>query len=535
MTEKIKLLDCTLRDGGHNIDSCFGEKVIKGLIDKLVKARVDIIELGFLRTNEYNPDIAVFNDIGQAKKLIGNYSAEYSEFALLAQEDQYDASLLPENDGLINFIRVSFHINDANEGIDFCKAVKQKGYKVYCNPINIKGYTDSELLELISKVNVLEPDTFTIVDTFGSLQCDDLKRIVYILLNNLNCNINIAVHLHENMSQSFSLAQEILKMNLRGRDLTIDGSLRGMGRIPGNLPIELIADYLNKYYDKSFDMDYIFDAIENHINYFFDLIGWGYDPIYSLAAQYNLHRTYAEFLKSTGKLGTKDIKMILSQISDEKKVLYDRDYIENLYCQYLDVQVNDTTIINKLRKNIKNRNVLVLANGSSIKSEKDKIDNFLKNNPDCIIISVHFFPEEWAANYSFFSNLRRYANCLDKKPEMTILTSNVERVAVGTEMVINYKDFCVQNTRVDIQDNSMLMILNLLVKLGSDKIFLAGFDGYKHNGHDYYSNFYDIMTQPEDINNKIQEVLKRNFDLTGKIQFITKTIYYQEEEKNVSI
>ena len=42
------LLDCTLRDGAYLVEKEFGENNIYGIIDGLVKARVDCIEIGFL-------------------------------------------------------------------------------------------------------------------------------------------------------------------------------------------------------------------------------------------------------------------------------------------------------------------------------------------------------------------------------------------------------------------------------------------------------------------------------------------------------
>ena len=45
--DKIKVLDCTLRDGGYINDWNFGERVIKRVIAQLIDANVDLIEVGF--------------------------------------------------------------------------------------------------------------------------------------------------------------------------------------------------------------------------------------------------------------------------------------------------------------------------------------------------------------------------------------------------------------------------------------------------------------------------------------------------------
>ena len=45
---KIKLLDCTLRDGGYVNDWKFGHDNIESIFERLVDAGVDVIEIGFL-------------------------------------------------------------------------------------------------------------------------------------------------------------------------------------------------------------------------------------------------------------------------------------------------------------------------------------------------------------------------------------------------------------------------------------------------------------------------------------------------------
>ena len=62
--EKIKLLDCTLRDGGYVNDWSFKRQNIRKIISSLAEAKIDIIECGFLSNkNEYNEERSVFDTI----------------------------------------------------------------------------------------------------------------------------------------------------------------------------------------------------------------------------------------------------------------------------------------------------------------------------------------------------------------------------------------------------------------------------------------------------------------------------------------
>ena len=128
----------------------------------------------------------------------------------------------------------------------FIKEARNKGYNVFCNPINIMGYSDQMLLDLFQKVNQIQPYAFSIVDTFGSMMKSDLQRIYSLAEHNLDASIVIGLHLHENLALSYSLAQEFIAMKSAERKSVIDASMLGMGRVPGNLCLELFMDYMNK-------------------------------------------------------------------------------------------------------------------------------------------------------------------------------------------------------------------------------------------------------------------------------------------------
>ena len=68
--ENIRLLDCTLRDGGYINQWDFGEKTIKSIISRLIEAGTDIIEVGFLRNCTWEKDKTLFSSIKDLKKIL---------------------------------------------------------------------------------------------------------------------------------------------------------------------------------------------------------------------------------------------------------------------------------------------------------------------------------------------------------------------------------------------------------------------------------------------------------------------------------
>ena len=50
---KVFLLDCTLRDGGYINNWEFGLEGIKAIINKLEETNIEMIEIGFLKGDNY--------------------------------------------------------------------------------------------------------------------------------------------------------------------------------------------------------------------------------------------------------------------------------------------------------------------------------------------------------------------------------------------------------------------------------------------------------------------------------------------------
>lgn len=64
-------------------------------------------------------------------------------------------------------------------------------------------------MELIRSVNEINPYSFYIVDSFGMMKGKDLTRLFYMVEHNLNDNIWIGFHSHNNMQLAFSNAQTL--------------------------------------------------------------------------------------------------------------------------------------------------------------------------------------------------------------------------------------------------------------------------------------------------------------------------------------
>lgn len=109
--KNIRVLDCTLRDGGRIIDCAFPNEEIDALSEKLSNAKVDIIEIGFLRDRRntiYEGNSTFFTDVNQIKPFIhkGKHNTMYVAFI---DYGMFDFDSLKQFDGKsIDGIRFGF-------------------------------------------------------------------------------------------------------------------------------------------------------------------------------------------------------------------------------------------------------------------------------------------------------------------------------------------------------------------------------------------------------------------------------------------
>lgn len=518
----VHLLDCTLRDGGYINSWNWGYENAKDIIETLVKADVDVVEVGFLRNvAEYDPNVTVSNYIEQLNCLLPENSRE-TIFSAMAMQSNYDITKLSPYEGKgIEMIRITAHDYDIESGMSFAKEVKAKGYKLSINPINIMGYTDEKILWILEQVNKICPYQFAIVDTFGSMRRRDLDRIVSLADNNLEKDIRLSLHLHENMSFSYGLAQIFIDKHL-ARPIAVDGSLMGIGRTPGNLPLELIADYLNDYAGKTYDIEYMMDAIQDYISKMKGATEWGYTPAYFLSARFNLHRNYAEYYLEKEDLTNRDINCILSDFDRNKANVFDSVYANKKYDEYKNQMLDDEEDIDRLKEELAGKEILILAPGKSLGEHKQEIERFIeKQNP--LVISVNFIPKEYRIDYAFFSNNRRlmkYNNFVGR----LIVTSNLKDGKADYKVNYSRLSGAFRNGF-----NSFVMLLKLLKDISADeRITVAGADGYETGGVNYGKEIVGIIPSHEEGYNIVVAKAVENLNLS--IRYLTPTKYMSGEE-----
>ena len=512
---QIRLLDCTLRDGGYCNNWIFGQNNIHKIVNGLLEANLDIVEVGYISQNkEFNIDRTQYTSFEQAGQFIPK-KREGKIFVGMINYGEFNMEDIPDYDGSsVDGIRVTFHKRERIEAIEYCAKLKKKGYKVFIQGMVSLSYTDEEFLDLIKRVNTFKPYAFYIVDSFGMMKGKDLRRLFYTVEHNLSREIYIGFHSHNNMQLAYSNCLALASMETN-RSIIIDASIYGMGRGAGNLNTELFIQYLNENYNKDYKLKPLLTIIDEILDDFYKENYWGYSLPNYISAKNNAHPNYAGFLADKNTLTVEDMENIFLLMNEDKKVKFDKDYIEKLYTRYLASGKVQEEHKGELERQLKDKTVLLVAPGRSSEEEKDKILNTAK---DVICMSVNFdYP---GSDYIFLSNLRRYKELTEESLPKAIVTSNITSDDVYLQT--KYRDLL--NNVESVRDNAGLMAIKFLMEYGVKEILLAGFDGYSHDYKENYVNAsMEIITKNailDAMNEGMSEVLKEYSNYI-KISYLT--------------
>lgn len=540
--KNIKILDCTLRDGGRIINCAFPDQEIKDISHRLASSNIDIIEIGFLRDPkrvEYKGNSTFFTDVNQIRPFVDKTKG--TKYVAFVDYELFDWSTLKPYDGTsIDGIRVGWKkdsfVHHKDEIVKHLKEVKEKGYMLYIQGVNTLGYTDRELLDILDFVNQIHPDGFGIVDTYGAMYMDDVDRIYTMVDHNLDEDIAIDFHSHNNYQLSFAFAQEIIRLSNGKRDILIDGTLHGMGKVAGNLNTELIVDYLVRKRNFDYNFDAILDLIDDYIHPYQLQYKWGYSVPALMAGIYKSHPNNILYLTEKFRLATKDIKYIISMIDPQKRMSYDYDNIQRLYQEYNNTKVDDSIALEELKKQLLGRNILLIMPGRSIVEYKNKISQYIEGN-NAKVILVNFIDKEYQTSdyITFWGSKKRYdkykEQCIDVK---SVVTSNVA-TDNNEDLVINYDSY-IDRTE-EYSDNTTLMLLKVLQRIGITSFAIAGFDGFKEQGSYFNENNYKevrFSSKYDEINKAISKLLKKyadSLDEASHIKFLTPSIFSNILEK----
>lgn len=296
--EKIKVFDCTVRDGGLINNHEFDHRFVREVYKALSAAGVDYMEIGYKNSKklfsakEYGP--WKFCDDDVIESVIEGIESN-TKISVMVDVDRVDIDQVkPCKDSPVDMIRVASYVKDIDKAIFLVNHFADKGYETTVNIMAISHALDNELTEaLIQLENESKANVIYIVDSFGALYQESVEFLVKKFKSILKTR-EIGFHAHNNQQLAFGNTIEAIIHDANYLDATV----YGIGRAAGNCPLELLIGFLK---NPKFDIRPILDLISKEFIPLRDKIEWGYIIPYAIAGILDEHPKAAMALRNSSK------------------------------------------------------------------------------------------------------------------------------------------------------------------------------------------------------------------------------------------
>jgi len=288
---ELRVLDCTIRDGGLINNHQFTDELVRAVYDACVEAGVDYMEVGYKNAarlfpkEEYGPWRHC--DEEDLNRVFPDHDAEKTELKLCAMADagksDYRQQIVPRDESVLDMIRVAFYahqVSDAVEMIEYCDSL---GYETCANLMAVSNIKDVEIDTVLQAIAPTPADVMVIVDSFGYLYREQIDRLYKKYAKAMeDTGKEIGIHAHNNQQLAFANTIEAIILGANRADAT----MAGLGRGAGNCPMELLLGFLR---NPKFRLRPIVRLLQDHVIPLRETVEWGPLVPYNLTGQMNLH------------------------------------------------------------------------------------------------------------------------------------------------------------------------------------------------------------------------------------------------------
>ncbi|MBN1526168.1 MAG: aldolase catalytic domain-containing protein [Candidatus Omnitrophica bacterium] len=297
--EKIKVLDCTIRDGGLVNNHNFEDRFVRAVYKALAEAGVDYMEIGYKNARRLFSDKEFgkwkFCDDDDIKRAIDGIDPNGMKLSIMVDVDRVDIEdVKPKKESPVDMIRVASYVKDIDKAIFLANHFADKGYEATINIMAISRALDNALNEALHQIEKeCKAKVIYIVDSFGSLYQESTEFLVKKFKSILK-NKEIGMHSHNNQQLAFGNTIEAIIHNVN----YVDATVYGIGRAAGNCPLELLLGFLK---NPKFDIRPVLDLIAKEFIPLREKIEWGYLIPYAITGILDAHPRGAIALRSSEK------------------------------------------------------------------------------------------------------------------------------------------------------------------------------------------------------------------------------------------
>lgn len=522
----LKLLDCTLRDGGYYTAWNFTPKLVDKYLSACATAGVDIVEIGlrnYAKEGFYGPFAYSTEDYLNKLNIPENICLGVMVDAkTLFREDRtpeqaIDDLFVSSTQSKVQLVRVAAHFNEVQKCGGILTKLKSLGYTVGINLMQASGKPAADVQE---KINTLltdcTPDVIYFADSLGNMEHQEVERLYQAIRSCWQGDIGIHTHNNKGLAVSNSLHAKVIGTTW------LDATIQGMGRGAGNAEMELLMTELSNY--PQYHAEALYPIVLNEFQQLKQAHQWGTNLLYYYSALHNIHPTYAQELLTEDRYSTEEKISIIKHLAELGANSYQKSHYRNALEQHFSEQQGSGNILQWCH----GEDIVLVAAGPSSKQYADDIVAFAKRkNARLISVNViaHIDSDTVDAVVTVDHNRIRYETAslhTLNKPILAPLQSmpedcqqeltELEVLDFGLQVLPG--EFAMSQNGCTLPHAlSAVYGMCALLQGGAKHLYLAGFDGYQP-GDERQTEMLVCLDK-----------LDKQFDTEHKVSAITPTTY----------
>lgn len=485
-------LDCTLRDGGYYNAWDFDVDLINAYLRAMVAADVDFVEIGFRGFSEtgfkgccaFSKD-SFLESLEIPAELQLGVMVNASE--LIGHEAGLEGALgslfSHSSESPVELVRIACHIPEFEIALPAANWLKEKGYRVGFNLMQITNCTAGEMTDLAKTASNYPLDVLYFADSLGSMDASQTAEIISAL--RAGWKGALGIHTHDNLGLALSNTLKSLEEGVAW----VDSTVTGMGRGPGNAKTEYLALEIAEIRNRSINIVPLMDSIQSHFAPMKASYSWGTNPYYYLAGKHGIHPTYIQEMLSDTRFRGEDILAViehLKSVGGKKFIAKAMEIGRSFYQGEVEGGWPPASIL-------AGREVLVVGPGKSVEQHYSAIQHFIKHHKPFVIAlnAVTNLEDDLIDARAACHPVRLLADCdqyaSGTKPLITpasMLPAVVKEGLQGADL-FDY-GISVQDDQFEVHDDHcvlptplvFLYALAVASSANAARIYLAGFDGY---------------------------------------------------------
>jgi 4-hydroxy 2-oxovalerate aldolase len=492
INNNVKILDCTLRDGGYYNKWDFDQNTVNRYLKAVKASSIDLVELGLrslpkntfmgpylFTTDEFInqldlPEGLIYCVMINGKEFIGNSSSSESPINKLFQKKENSP---------ISLVRIAIDFKHALKVEKIAKQLKDMGYLVGLNMMQAHEKSEEDYVKTaktISSWGVI--DVLYFADSLGNMTPVDVRKICQVLKKGWAGPLGIHTHNNKNLALINSITA------IENGVSWCDSTITGMGRGAGNVSTEsLILEMSHLGYHKG-NVNMIQPAVED-FTVLRNKYGWGSNLYYHYASNHGIHPTFVQSLLEDRRYDNQQVLGALEFLADRDSTSYSTDAVRQA------IYGNQKDVVGKWDATgwLNGKEVLVVGAGSSVNKYKKGILQYIeKTEPIVLFLNINRYLPASLARATIVSHETRalfdsqqYHNL--KHPIVlpsSSLGSLIKEQLAGLE-ILDY-GLTLEESSFIIGPNGCRLewplaaayVLAVVTQAGASKVSLVGFDGY---------------------------------------------------------